>query len=95
MKQPLATTRLRALHCARRGAQPAVRSPQKPSRATPFSKKRGVRQVVADGREAYRKAHWTENSMPYVLSRGKLYVHPFPSAPMPYDMIHLNLKRSL
>ena len=95
MKQPLATFRLRALHCARRSAQPAARSPQKPSRATLSPKKRGVRQVVADGREAYRKAHWTENSMPYVLSRGKTKVHPFPSEPMPYDMIHLNLKRSL
>lgn len=95
MKQPLASTHRRALHCPRRGAQPTARSPQKSSRSTPFSKKRGVRQVVADVREAYRKAHWTENSMPYVLSRGKTYVHPFPSEPMPYDMIHLNLKRSL
>ena len=71
-----------------------MKQPLAPTRH-PFLQKKGVCQVVADGREAYRKAHWTENSMPYVLSRGKTKVHPFPSEPMPYDMIHLNLKRSL
>ena len=40
IKQPLAITHPHAMHCARHGAQPAARSPQKPSRATLSAKKR-------------------------------------------------------